>query len=399
LSVPTDELARPVPDRSGRRLLFVIGSLAGGGAERVLGSLAGDCAARGDAVTVVTLAGRETDLIELDARIERVALDLSGAAAGLLSGARANLRRVLALRRAIVARAPDAVVAFLTETNVLSVLATRGTGIPVVVSERVDPRHHALRRGWERLVRATYRRAARVVANSPSVAEWLAGWLGAGRVACIQNGVEPPPAGRLAQAPEVELSGAPLVVALGRLAHQKGHDVLLRAFAHATATEERAAWELVVLGEGEERGPLEALVRELGLGARVRLPGRIQNPWSVLARAQVFALASRYEGQPNALLEAMAVGLPAVVCDSGSGPGELVDDGVHGLVVPVDDVAALAHALGRLLDDAQLRRALGDAARRVTVRHGRDASHLAWNELLDRVIAERRPLLRAGAGA
>src|SRR5206468_11997538 len=119
----------------------------------------------------------------------------------------------------------------------------------------------------------------------------------------------------------------------------------------------RRDWSVVILGEGSERDALLAQAAALGIGDRMFLPGT-GNSAGLYERAGVFATATRVEGFPNVLLEAMASGLPVVATDCHSGPREIVRDGVDGLLVPVDDVAALAGSLDRLLGDEALRRGL-----------------------------------------
>jgi glycosyltransferase involved in cell wall biosynthesis len=150
------------------------------------------------------------------------------------------------------------------------------------------------------------------------------------------------------------------VVAAGRLVAQKGFDTLLRAFRRLR--DARPA-RLVVLGEGPLRGELSALRDRLGLGDDVDFPGFVTNPYAVFARSACFALSSRFEGFGNVLVEAMACGTPVVTTRCPSGPPEIVTDGVDGLLVPVDDDAALAAAVGRVLADPAVAGALSRAGR------------------------------------
>jgi GalNAc-alpha-(1->4)-GalNAc-alpha-(1->3)-diNAcBac-PP-undecaprenol alpha-1,4-N-acetyl-D-galactosaminyltransferase len=141
----------------------------------------------------------------------------------------------------------------------------------------------------------------------------------------------------------------------------KAQDVLLDAFAQLG--DEFDEWRLAFLGKGRLGGGLRARARSLGITKRVDWHGIVEDPHAFYRTARIFALPSRVEGMPNALLEAMSCGLPVVVSDGAPGPLELVEDGVTGLVVPVNDAAALAAALRRLAADESLRKRLGEAAR------------------------------------
>ncbi|RYY06400.1 MAG: glycosyltransferase, partial [Alphaproteobacteria bacterium] len=166
--------------------------------------------------------------------------------------------------------------------------------------------------------------------------------------------------------------GPPVLVAAGSLAHYKGFDVLIEAFAlvRAGGTNTR----LVILGEGDDRGRLEEQIARHRLGDTVRLPGRVPNPLAWFARVPVFVLSSRLEGMPNVLVEAMACGCTVVAVDCPTGPRELLDDGRFGYLVPMEDPAALANGIVRALaspiDPATLDDALSPfAAERVIADH------------------------------
>src|SRR4029079_18657549 len=130
------------------RICLVINSLGAGGAERVAANLTGEWCRAGHRVAVVTPASAVEDFYALDAAIEREALDLAGDSSGTVGAIVANARRVLALRRTLRALAPDVVVSFIDQMNVVVLLASARLGLPVVISERTDPRMRALGRPW-----------------------------------------------------------------------------------------------------------------------------------------------------------------------------------------------------------------------------------------------------------
>ncbi len=144
------------------------------------------------------------------------------------------------------------------------------------------------------------------------------------------------------------LQGSPYLIAVGRLERQKGLDVLLRAFA---ASQHRDSHRVLLVGRGSLEPQLRALAEELGIGGRVTFADWQDNPWALMRRARLFVLPSRWEGFGNVVVEALASGVPAVVSDCKYGPKEIVRHGASGLVVPVDDVAALTGAIDRVLGD------------------------------------------------
>ena len=146
-----------------------------------------------------------------------------------------------------------------------------------------------------------------------------------------------------------------LIVGVGRLVRLKGFDLLIRAFARLPATL-RAT--LLIIGEGEERPALEQLIAELHVADRVTLLGAQANPWKYMARADVIALPSRTEAFPNVIGEALALSVPVVAARCSEGVAEYLEGGRCGVLVPPDDVAALAAALERVLTDDALRHRL-----------------------------------------
>jgi glycosyltransferase involved in cell wall biosynthesis len=178
-------------------------------------------------------------------------------------------------------------------------------------------------------------------------------------------------------------AAAPVILAAGRLERQKDFPTLLRAFALLHA--ERPV-RLVVLGEGAWRERLAALAATLGVDADVDLPGFQPNPYPFLARTRVFALSSRWEGSPNVLTEAMALGTPVVATDCPSGPREILADGRYGPLVPMGDAPALAAALARALDEPVPSAVLTGAVRDYSAIE----SARRYLALLDRIAREGR---------
>ncbi len=161
----------------------------------------------------------------------------------------------------------------------------------------------------------------------------------------------------------------PVVMGMGRLTRQKDFATLLRAFAQIQATHPS---RLIVLGEGKDRDALQRLAAELGIAERVLLAGFQNNPYAWLARADLFVLSSAWEGSPNALTEALALGIPSVSTDCPSGPREILDGGRFGPLVAVGDVAAMAQAMRQVLDRplpaAQLQQAVADYRAQISAR-------------------------------
>ncbi len=336
------------------RLTLVVASLATGGAERVLSTLANHWTARGDAVALLTLSPAATDFFPVDPRVVRVGLDLTETSGSTLQAAVANAGRIRALRRAVRQQAPDVVVSFGDQTNVLALLATIGLGVPVVISERTNPHRHDPGRIWRVARSLSYPLAGAIVVQNEHIATWARERIP--RVSCwiISNPIALPCSPQPAARTEEPLRR---IVTIGRLTSEKGCDVLLEAFARIAG--ELPQWTLRIIGEGPNRAALVEQARRLGLASRIEFTGVLVEPWAGIGELDLFVLPSRYEGEPNALLEAMAAGVPAIA----SRACGVLDNGRTGLVVPEDDPGALAQAIVQLARDRPLARRLALAAR------------------------------------
>jgi glycosyltransferase involved in cell wall biosynthesis len=153
------------------------------------------------------------------------------------------------------------------------------------------------------------------------------------------------------------------LLAVGRLHPQKQFDLLIRVFKRIAG--DYKDWDLVILGDGEDRSMLECLVADLGLGESVSLPGVAGNLSEWYYKADAFVLSSAFEGFPNVLLEAMAHGIPVVSFDCNTGPRDLIEHGKNGLLVPDGDTAGLEQAIRELLSSEDFRNELGEHAKEV----------------------------------
>jgi glycosyltransferase involved in cell wall biosynthesis len=298
-----------------------------------------------------------------------------------------TLRKARALRRLLMMIRPDVVISFLTNVNVLTILARAHCGIPVIISERTDPLHDCELPRALRVARTLcYRFADALVVQSSAVAEhYRARLRGMPRTTVIHN---PLPAELAASPRRAQQQGeGGCVVAMGRLTREKGYSKLIEAFAHALRDDR--AWRLRIWGEGPLRDELQSQVERLQLTERVQLCGLTDQPWTALAAGQIFALSSEYEGFPNAMLEAMALGLPCIAFDCPSGPRELADGGLAARLVPCGDVASLAAALGEFARDPELRSTLGArAAAFVRNQFAQPFVMAEWDALMEQVISQ-----------
>jgi glycosyltransferase involved in cell wall biosynthesis len=349
------------------KVLLVINSLEGGGAERVMCTLASTLAETEEhwAVTLATLDCGE-DMYALSPRVARIRLASGGRLVSSIRGLLQLMRR----------DRPDIILSFLTRANCAAITCSRLLRIPCVISERVHTTSHFSSGGFQGLsklmVRHLYPYADRIIAVSQGVGDDLVRNYGvtASQVVTIHNPIEMDRIKRAARVEPSIILPSDYIVAVGRLVPNKNFSMLLRAYAHASIGS-----ALTILGEGPERRGLTTLAAELGIADRVHMPGFAANPHAIVGRATFYVSSSNAEGFPNAMLEAMCVGQPVVATDCDSGPSEILQgkagerkvstptQAAFGLLVPTDDDHAMSAAL-RLMADPETRARFAVAAQR-----------------------------------
>ncbi|ABC23292.1 glycosyltransferase family 4 protein [Rhodospirillum rubrum] len=344
------------------KIVMVIKGLheTAGGAERIFCDVANHLAGRGHRVGVLSFdsPGEEPfyDLSGVD--------DVVGLAIGDVHRPTSPLifqRRVSALRREILARRPDVVIAFMHSCFVPTALALIGTGIPVVASEHTVITHYRKRLGQLALYALSVPLLRSITVVSQAVKERFP------RVIRRKMVVMPNPVALPAAVPEPALDAPPgrparRILSIGRFDEAKGHGVLLEAFARIAR--DFPEWDLRIVGDGPTREALRQRAIALGLSERVAMPGIVRNIAAEWQACAVFALASRYESFGLVIAEAMAAGRPAIGFIDCPGVNTLIEDGRTGLLVGGEDrPAALAAGLWRLLSDPDLRQTMGAAAR------------------------------------
>lgn len=334
---------------TGQKVALFIPSMAAGGAQRVFLTIANALHARGHSVDMVLAMAAGEFLDEISPGVNIVDL-------GAPRMARAVPRLVSYLRR----ERPVSLLSTLPHANLAAVAARRLARVPtrVFVREANTP-SKALQSGFKSRAMASllplcYRAADGVIAVSQGVARDAAalGNLEPGRIHVIPNPVDVDEIRRRAALPLNHRWFAPgeppVILGVGRLIPQKDFHTLIRALKHVRSTR---PCRLVILGEGPDRAELEGFADGLGVASAVEFPGYVSNPFAFMARADVFALTSAWEGMPNVLIQAIACGCPSVSTDCPSGPREILRDGRDGRLVAVGDALAMGDAILKTLQD------------------------------------------------
>lgn len=373
------------PNLTDRPPIAILASFSGsGGVERMLVNLMRGFVAEGREVDLLLIRDQGPHLAGLPEEINRIPL-----------GTRHSLLAIPALARYLRRQRPRALLAVKDRAGRAAVLARGLAGTDTRLVLRLGTNLSAAMEGRSALerqlrywpIRRLYPHIDRIVAVSEGVAADTAtlARLPIEAIRVIRNPVITPDQGRLAAEPcphpWFQKEGPPVILGAGRLQRQKDFPTLIRAFARVS--QDRPC-RLVIIGEGSDRQALTDLVRQLGIQHQVDLPGFQANPLPFLAAADLFVLSSAWEGSPNVLTEAMALGTPVVATDCPSGPAELLDAGRIAPLVPVGDVAALAQAMGATLDRPPPREVLKAAV--ADYDQGRSARHYLEELEQNRVV-------------
>ncbi|MGE0791771.1 MAG: glycosyltransferase [Sandaracinaceae bacterium] len=332
---------------------LLLPNVEGGGAERVMVQIASGLAERGHRVDLVLGRARGRYLAEIPTEVTVVELGVDRALA-CLPGLVKHIRR----------SRPRALLSTMNHVNPVAIAGARlsATGTRVVVREAsnlsgqmrdVDTRRGRL---TPLAIRMTYPWAHEVVAVSEAAKRDLVvhSGLDPHAIEVVYNPVDfdalEQAAAQASGHPWLDDGARPVILAVGRLSAEKDFPVLLEAFARLVS---RSGPRLVLCGEGPERARLEARIAELGIEDDVQLVGFVDNPYAYIARAKVFTLPSRWEGLPNTLIHALALGARVVATDCPGGSAEILEGGRWGALVPVGRADELAVALGRALAEPE----------------------------------------------
>lgn len=350
------------------KLMFYINTISFGGAERVMVNLANQFIRKGHDIIFVTTYKTEQEY-ELSDRIERkVLLDRND-----YNFLKKNFDSTRKLRKIIKTETPDVLVSFMAESNFRAICSGWGLKTRKLISIRNDPNREYPNTLFKFCARFLYKFADCVVFQTEDAKKWFSKPIQ--KKSCII----------LNQVNEQFFRETPAeshkdIVTVGRLVEQKNHELLIKAFAKIA---EKTDDNLIIYGDGDRKEILLKLVRDLQLEDRVFFHGTISNVSNTVKSAKIFVLSSFYEGMPNALIEAMVLGLPCISTDCPcGGPKELFDGQKNGLLVPLDDEAALAEKMMYLIGNETVRTEIGDRAKEAARQFSPDIIYEKWETVI-----------------
>lgn len=355
------------------KIALFISSLQCGGAERALSELANYWSTKGHEVHLYLFSGKEVPYFyTLNSRVCCHALSvMTPENASFLKRYAHLLKRVFRLRNVIKKESPDFILSFMDMVNIQVILASLGLGKRVVVCERTNPFLRKLPLSFTYLRKFLYKKV-KLVVQTNNILKFFHD-LNRENVFVIPNVI------RKLASPKLSAKKSQKILFLGRLTHEKGGDLLIKAFA--TLHHEFPGYHLDLYGEGSEKEAFEVLIEKYGLEKKAFLKGATSEVENVLQKGDIFVLPSRFEGFPNALAEALAMGLPCLASNT-MGCTDLIQDGENGLLFESENIDSLQNRLRELLLDRDLQMRLSKRAIEVRERLAPENIYPLWDALL-----------------
>lgn len=354
-------------------IAFFISSLHGGGAERIFVNLANEFSKRNFNVDLILVRKKGPYLKDVVEKVNIVDLNVSGV-----------LKSLFPLIKYLRKRNPDIIISTLNRVNLVAIAARIISHCPVkLIIRQANCFTPSSNRKTKLLGRFLYHRADHIIAISGGVKKNLLKTfkLSEQKIKVIYNPVYGLPivaeSKKKVSHPFFRDKEMKIILGVGRLVKQKNFPLLIMAFKKVREVQKV---RLIICGEGEKRSELENLIKEYGLENDISMPGFVDNPYAYMAKADVFALSSLYEGFGNVLVEAMACGTSVVSTDCPSGPSEILENGKYGKLVPVNDTDALAKAIEEILKNPMDKTILKERAKYFSIENAVNKYQDLFNE-------------------
>ena len=360
-----------------KHIVFLTLTLSRGGAERVIANLCNDALSGKYRVSIITCMNRPVGY-ELKSGIEHICIEETSDI-HYHNLAERFMKRRKRLKRVLEECKPDVLLCFLPEPNFLALSLKKYFHFPTIISVRNDPVREYKKPIYQLIMRMLYPKADGYVFQTKQAMEYFS----FSKHIMDKGTIIPNPLGRdfIEFSRVEEKKRKKVIVNVGNFSGQKNQVLLIRTFSKIA--DQFPEHGLTIYGEGSKRKELEELICELHLEKRVKLPGNVSKLAEKIEDAALFVLSSDYEGMPNALMEAMAMGIPCISTDCPcGGPDFLIRNGENGMLVPVGDMDGLADAMSKLLTDRELADSMGKKAMDITSQLGPDLIHENWEKFI-----------------
>ncbi|MEP2279025.1 glycosyltransferase family 4 protein [Maribacter sp.] len=362
-----------------KNIAFLIYSLNSGGAERVVSTLSNGLCNNFN-ITIITIIN-DKPFYKLKENIKVIACKdhkfrLKNK---LLNSLKTNCYLYKDIKKICKNESIDIIIGFMTESNVLAIFTAKALKIPVIVSERNYPPLASISNFWKVMRRITYPKTNILVVQTKPIFDFFKNTMKEEKIKILANPISK---NHSEAKKNLRIHKENIILNVGSLNRQKGQDIAIRAFAQVNAPN----WQLHLLGEGPKRKEYTSLIKELEMEDKIILNGRNNYISNYLLKSKIFIFPSRFEGFPNALTEAMYMGLPCISTDCPTGPQELIKDGVNGFLTPVDNIEILAKTIDKLIRNKDLRQIMGQKAAKSVTHLEEDKVTKHWEKLINTTL-------------
>jgi glycosyltransferase involved in cell wall biosynthesis len=356
-------------------ITFFIGSIYGGGSERVVCNMASYMVEKGHNIRILAMAETPKQY-ELNEKVEVSYLLGLSERKGWLKN---NLKRLIRLEQYMKNnKQVDLYIVMLPVTSILLLVFRQFTKAKIIVSERCAPTKYTI--FIQKMYKVLAKRADGYVFQTKEARNWYEPYIKGVLTEIIPNAIN-----TSFIKPIYEGERKKEIVSVGRLEKQKNFELLVDSFIDIS--HDFPEYKVVIYGEGSRRESLEKRVKELDLQDRIIFPGNVTDVASRIQKSSVFVLSSDFEGMPNALMEAMALGLPCIATDCPvGGPRYLIENGVNGILIPHNDKEAMVNALRQMLTDETKATSMGKKASTISERFSSNNIYAQWESFCIKVV-------------
>lgn len=360
------------------RILFCIDSMTKGGAERVISNLSNYLINNGYDVNILTVINSNIEY-DINPKVNLECLDdkfinVRNEKSGKIKKIANFVKRIKLMKKAVNKIRPDIIISFLPYTSFITLKAIKN--IPIIVSVRNDPKIEYSSKIYNFLMKKLYPKADGFVFQTEDAKQYFA------NIINVESKIIPNPINEEFVAnQEFQGERKKEIVSVGRLFKQKNHQLLIDAFADLS--NELLNYKLIIYGEGEDREKLQKIIRDKKLENRIFLPGNIKDVKGKIYDAKMFILSSDYEGMPNALMEAMALGVPVIAtnCPCG-GPEFLIENNTNGILIDVGDKEQLKNAILKIIKDREFSKKIAHNAIGISKKLAPEKINKKWENFI-----------------
>lgn len=328
-------------------IAFVIPSLQAGGAERVVSVLCNELVEKYN-LTIITYTNKRP-FYSIDARINlEFCHDGDLSSANAWQAIRNNYFLFRKIIKLIKKNKIDVIIGFMTNSNIFTVFAGKWLGLPTIISERIDPSNAQTNKVWKILKRLIYPKSNYLIVQTEPIKEFFSKWMTSKKIIILPNPISNTFSDEKNYSNKQKKEN--IILNVGRLTSQKGQEMLIRSFANINPEN----WKLQLIGTGPKELFYKELIIDLKMSDRIELLGLQKNVIPFYKKAKIFAFPSLYEGFPNALIEAMYLGMACISTDCPTGPSEIIENGSNGFLTSVNNQNEFEDKLNKLMTDEDL---------------------------------------------